>query len=52
MKEINRKQKTKSNESCKAIIQNPQDVAKKFNKFFTSVGPKLAKKMPNFEETL
>ena len=33
------------------MIQNPQDVAKEFNKLFTSVGPKLAKKTSNTEKT-
>ena len=28
-------------------MQNPQGIAKEFNNFFTSVGPKLAKKIPN-----
>ena len=32
--------------------QNPQGIAKEFNNFFTSVGPKLAKKIPNTENTL
>ena len=50
MKEITGKQKTKPNllpqeiKVDKTIIQNPQDIAKEFNKFFTSVGSKLAKK--------
>ena len=29
------------------MIQNPQDIGKKFNKFVISVGSKLAKKMSN-----
>ena len=57
MKEITGKQKTKSNllpqeiKVYKTIIQNPQGISKEFNKFFTSVGPKLAKKIPNTEKT-
>ena len=53
MKEITEKQKTKSNllpqeiKVDKTIIQNSQDIAKEFNTFFTSVGSKLAKKIPN-----
>ena len=56
MKEIIGKQKTKSNllpqetEFDKTIIQNPQGIAKEFNKFLTSVVPKLAKKIPNTEK--
>ena len=56
MKEITGKQKTKSNllpqeiKVDETIIQNPQDIAKEFNKFFTSVGSKLAKKIPNTEK--
>ena len=34
------------NKVDKSIIQNPQNVAKEFNKCFTSVGPKLQKKSP------
>ena len=50
MKEITGKQKTKSNllpreiKVNKTIIQKPQEIAKEFNKFFTSVGPTLAEK--------
>ena len=57
MKEITGKQKTKSNllaqeiKVDKTIIQNPQGIAKEFSKFFTSVGPELAKKIPNTEKT-
>ena len=56
MKEITGKQKAKSNlpqeiKVDKTIIQNPQGIPKEFNKFFTSVGPKLAKKIPNTEKT-
>ena len=53
MKKITGKQKTKSNflpQEIKVdgtIIQNPQDIAKEFNKLFTSVGSKLTKKIPN-----
>ena len=56
MKEITGKQETKSNilpieiKVDKTIIQNPQDFAKEFNKFFTTVGPKLTKKIPNTEK--
>ena len=52
------KQKTKSNppppqeiKVDKTIIQNPQAIAKEFNNFFASVGPKLVKKIPNTEKT-
>ena len=44
MKEIIGKQKTKSNlipqeiKADRTIIQNPQDIAEEFNKFFTCVG--------------
>ena len=57
MKEITGKQKTKSNllpkeiKVDKTIIQNPQGIAKEFNKFLTSFRPKLAKKIPNTEKT-
>ena len=57
MKELTGKQKTKSDQLPqeitvdKTIIQNPQGIAKEFNKFFTSVGPKLANKIPNTEKT-
>ena len=50
MKEITGKPKTKSNllpqeiKLDKTIIQNPQGIAKEFNKSFTSIGPKVAKK--------
>ena len=50
MKEITGKQKTKSNlfpqeiKVDKTIIQNPQDIAKEFNKFFTSVEHLIMKK--------
>ena len=56
MKEISGKQETKPNllpqetKVNKTIIQNPQDIAKEFSKFFTSVRPKLAKKIPNTDE--
>ena len=56
MKEITGKQKTKLNllpqgiKVDETIIQNPQDIAKEFNKFFTSIGSKLAKKIPNTEK--
>ena len=43
MKEVTGKQKTnlnlQENKVDKSIIQNSQDIAKEFNKFFTSVGP-------------
>ena len=50
------KQKTKSNlpqgiKVDKTIIQSPQKIAKQFNKFFTSVGPTLAGKIPNTEKS-
>ena len=57
MKEITGKQKAKSNllpqeiKADKTIIQNPQGIGKEFNKFFTYVGPKLAKKIPNTGKT-
>ena len=53
MKEITGKQNTKSNlipqeiKTDETITQNPQDIAKEFNKFFTSVESKLQKKIPN-----
>ena len=58
MKEITGKQKTKSNllpqeiKVDESIIQNPQDIAKEFNRFFTSVRSKLAKKIPNIEKKI
>ena len=57
MKEITGKQKTKSNllpqeiKVNKTIIQKPQEIAKEFNKFFTSIGPTLAGKIPNTEKS-
>ena len=63
MIKITGKQKTKStlfpqeNKVDKTIIQNPQDIAKTIIKnpqnpqFFTSVGPKLAKKITNTKKT-
>ena len=42
---------SKRNWQDKTIIQNPKGIAKEFNNFFTSVGPKLAKKIPNPEKT-
>ena len=57
MKEITGKQKTKSNlllrevKVDKTIIQKPQEIAKEFNKFFTSVGPSLAGKIPDAENS-
>ena len=56
MKGITGKHKTKSNllpreiKVDKAIIQNPQKIAKEFNKFFTSVGPTLAGKIVDTEK--
>ena len=53
MKEITGKQKTKPNllpqeiTVDEIIIQNLKDITKEFNKFFTSVESKLAKKIPN-----
>ena len=47
MKETTGKQKTKSNllpreiKVNKTIMQKPQEIAKEFNKFFTSIGPTL-----------
>ena len=57
MKEITGKQKTKSDllpreiKVNKTIIQKPQEVAKEFNKLFTSVGPTLAGKIHNTEKS-
>ena len=57
MKEITGKQKTKSNllpreiKVNKTIIQNSQEIAKEFNKFFTSVAPTLAGKILNTEKS-
>ena len=57
MKEITGKQKTKSNllpreiKVDKTIIQKPQEIAKEFTKFFTSVGPKLARKIFDTENS-
>ena len=56
MKEITGKQKPKlnllppENKVDKSIIQNPQNVAKEFNKCFTSVGPKLQKNSPTLSK--
>ena len=56
MKEITGKQKAKSNllpweiKVDTTIIQNPQEIAKEFNNFFTSVGPTLAGKVPDTEK--
>ena len=58
MEEINEKKKVKSIllfqeiNVDKTIIQNPQDIAKEFNKSFISVGSKLAKKVPNTEKNV
>ena len=52
MKEITGKQKRKWNllpqeiKVDKTIIQNPQDIIKEFNKFFTSVESKFTQKNP------
>ena len=57
MKEITGKQKTKSNllpreiKVDKTIIQNPQEIAKEFNKVFTSVGPTMVRKIPYTEKS-
>ena len=57
MKEITGKQKTKLSlllqeiKINKTIIQKPQEIAKEFNKFFTSVEPTLAGKIPNTENS-
>ena len=56
-KKITCKQKTKSNllpqgiKVNKTIIQKPLEIAKEFNNFFTSVGPTLAGKIPNTENS-
>ena len=34
----------------RTIMQNPQNIAKEFNKSFTSVGSKLVKKIANTEK--
>ena len=58
MKEITGKQKPKlnllppENKVDKSIIQNPQNVAKEFNKCFTSVGPKLQKNCQHWANIL
>ena len=58
MKEIPSKQKTKSSllpreiKIDKTIIENPQEIGKECNKFFISVGPTLAEKIPNTEKSL
>ena len=58
MKEITGTQKTKSSllpqeiKVDETIIQNPQDIAKEFKKFFTSVGSNLAKKSPPLKKKL
>ena len=57
MKEITGKQKTKSNllpqeiKVNKTIIQKPQEIAKEFKKFFTSIGSTLTGKIPNTEKS-
>ena len=57
MKEITGEQKTKSNllpreiKVDKTIIQKPQEIAKEFYKFFTSVEPTLAGKIHNTEKS-
>ena len=57
MKEITGKQKTKSNllpqetKVDKTIIKNPQEIAKEFNKLFTSVGTTLAGKILDTEKS-
>ena len=57
MKEITGKQKTKLNllpreiKVDKTIIQIPQEIAKEFNKCFTSVGPTLAGKIRDTEKS-
>ena len=56
MKEITNKQNTKSNilpreiKVDESIIQNPQEIAKGFNKFFTSIGSTLAGKFPETQK--
>ena len=49
MKEITGKQK--QNQIFSPIIQKPQEIAKEFNKFCTSIGPTLAGKIPNTEKS-
>ena len=57
MKKITGKQKTRSNllpreiKIAETIIQKPQEIAKEFNKLFTSVGPTLAGKIPDTEKS-
>ena len=57
MKEITGKQETKPNlppqeiKVDKTIIQTPQETAKEFNKFFTSVRPTLVGKIPDTVKT-
>ena len=56
MKEITGKQKTKSNlpreiKVDKTIIQNPKEIAKEFNNFFTSVEPTLVGKILDTEKS-
>ena len=57
IKEITGKQKTKSNllpreiKVDKTIIQNPQEVAKEFNNFFTSFRPTLAGNISDIEKS-
>ena len=54
---ITGKQKTKSDllpreiKVDKTIIQKPQEIAKEFNKFFTSVLPTLPGKIPDTEKS-
>ena len=48
MKEILKNKKQNRTSSA----QNPQDISKVLNKFFTSFGPKLAKKIPDTEKNI
>ena len=54
IKEITGKQKAKSNmlpreiKVDKTIVQNSKNVVQEFNKYFTSVGPNLAQKNPQY----
>ena len=58
MKKMTGKQKTKLNllpqqiKVDKTIIKNPRDIAKEFNKFFTSAGLKLTKKSQTLKKKI
>ena len=57
VQEVTGKQKTKSNVLPREIkvnktnLQKPKEIAKEFNKLFTSIGPTLARKIPNTEKS-